>query len=69
MNLDIEDGFVNSDVDTLNYIEYVTEDEQATIYERARVNDDSQPSTSNQQESGRDISLAGVSRFKHGSAM
>ncbi|GFY02764.1 uncharacterized protein TNCV_3506441 [Trichonephila clavipes] len=32
MNLDVEDGLVNGAIGTLKYIEYLTEDEQVTIY-------------------------------------
>ncbi|GFT95830.1 ATP-dependent DNA helicase [Trichonephila clavipes] len=46
MNLDIEDGLVNGAIGTLKYIEYLTEDEQVTIYGTTEVDVEPQPSTS-----------------------
>ncbi|GFV93934.1 uncharacterized protein TNCV_3572871 [Trichonephila clavipes] len=46
MNLDIEDGLVNGAIGTLKYIEYITEDEQVTIYGMTEVDVEPQPSTS-----------------------
>ncbi|GFU73573.1 ATP-dependent DNA helicase [Trichonephila clavipes] len=67
MNLDVEDGLVNGAIGTLKYIEYLTEDEQVTIYRTTEVDVEPQPSTSTRiRESA---SLAGVSKSKHGSTM
>ncbi|GFY21524.1 ATP-dependent DNA helicase [Trichonephila clavipes] len=46
MNLDVEDGLVNGAIGTLKYIEYLTEDEQGTIYGTTEVDVEPQPSTS-----------------------
>ncbi|GFU16409.1 ATP-dependent DNA helicase [Trichonephila clavipes] len=46
MNLDVEDGLVNGAIGTLKYIEYLTEDEQVTIYGTTEVDVEPQPSTS-----------------------
>ncbi|GFX82665.1 hypothetical protein TNCV_1193401 [Trichonephila clavipes] len=46
MNLDVEDGLVNGAIGTLKYIEYLTEDEQVTIYGTTEVVIEPQPSTS-----------------------
>ncbi|GFT54495.1 ATP-dependent DNA helicase PIF1 [Trichonephila clavipes] len=46
MNLDVEDGLVNGAIGTLKYIEYLTEDEQVTIYGTTEVGVEPQPSTS-----------------------
>ncbi|GFT09265.1 hypothetical protein TNCV_5061581 [Trichonephila clavipes] len=46
MNLDVEDGLVNGAIGTLKYIEYLTEDEQVTIYGTTEVAVEPQPSTS-----------------------
>ncbi|GFU13927.1 uncharacterized protein TNCV_940961 [Trichonephila clavipes] len=46
MNLDVEDGLVNGAIGTLKYIEYLTEDEQETIYGTTEVDGEPQPSTS-----------------------
>ncbi|GFX05943.1 ATP-dependent DNA helicase PIF1, partial [Trichonephila clavipes] len=46
MNLDVEDGLVNGAIGTLKYIEYLTEDEQETIYGTTEVDVEPQPSTS-----------------------
>ncbi|GFT63710.1 ATP-dependent DNA helicase [Trichonephila clavipes] len=46
MNLDVEDGLVNGAIGTLKYIEYLTEDEQVTIYGTNKVDVEPQPSTS-----------------------
>ncbi|GFV59702.1 ATP-dependent DNA helicase [Trichonephila clavipes] len=44
MNLDVEDGLVNGAIGTLKYIEYLTEDEQVTIYGTTEVDVEPQPS-------------------------
>ncbi|GFV15154.1 hypothetical protein TNCV_4328011 [Trichonephila clavipes] len=46
MNFDVEDGLVNGAIGTLKYIEYLTEDEQVTIYGTTEVDVEPQPSTS-----------------------
>ncbi|GFU48237.1 ATP-dependent DNA helicase [Trichonephila clavipes] len=46
MNLDVEDGLVNGAIGTLKYIEYLTADEQVTIYGTTEVDVEPQPSTS-----------------------
>ncbi|GFS68630.1 ATP-dependent DNA helicase [Trichonephila clavipes] len=46
MNLDVENGLVNGAIGTLKYIEYLTEDEQVTIYGTTEVDVEPQPSTS-----------------------
>ncbi|GFT51947.1 uncharacterized protein TNCV_1226601 [Trichonephila clavipes] len=46
MNLDVEDGLVNGAIGTLKYIEYLTEDEQVTVYGTTKVDVEPQPSTS-----------------------
>ncbi|GFU79638.1 hypothetical protein TNCV_1891301 [Trichonephila clavipes] len=43
---DVEDGLVNGAIGTLKYIEYLTEDEQVTIYGTTEVDVEPQPSTS-----------------------
>ncbi|GFV12937.1 ATP-dependent DNA helicase [Trichonephila clavipes] len=55
MNLDVEDGIVNGAIGTLKYIEYLTEDEQVTIYGTTEVDVEPQPST--QQEFGRECAF------------
>ncbi|GFU89306.1 hypothetical protein TNCV_1782891 [Trichonephila clavipes] len=42
----VEDGLVNGAIGTLKYIEYLTEDEQVTIYGTTEVDVEPQPSTS-----------------------
>ncbi|GFV21747.1 transposable element Tc3 transposase [Trichonephila clavipes] len=46
MNLGVEYGIVKGAIGTLKYIEYLTEDEQVTIYGTTEVNVEPQPSTS-----------------------
>ncbi|GFX37767.1 ATP-dependent DNA helicase [Trichonephila clavipes] len=46
MNLGVEDGLMNGAIGTLKYIEYLTEDEQVTIYGTTEVDVEPQPSTS-----------------------
>ncbi|GFW72700.1 ATP-dependent DNA helicase [Trichonephila clavipes] len=53
MNLDVEDGLVNSAIGTLKYIEYLTEDEQVTIYGTTEVDVEPQP----QPEFGRECAF------------
>ncbi|GFY24326.1 ATP-dependent DNA helicase [Trichonephila clavipes] len=52
MNLDVEDGLVNGAISTLKYIEYLTEDEQVTIYGTTEVDVEPQPSTSTRIRGG-----------------
>ncbi|GFX77470.1 uncharacterized protein TNCV_1743691 [Trichonephila clavipes] len=46
LNLDVEDGLVNGAIGALKYVEYLTEDEQVTIYGTTEVDVEPQPSTS-----------------------